>query len=184
MSSVLAKRALVAHPDFPEPSIAIGAKLTSVGIGVLKIEYAVTGAVTDIRFPAVSAPERQDGLWKTTCFEAFVGMADGHSYVEYNFSPSRGWASYRFDDYRSGMAEAIDLSAPDIYLETDNGGRFMLTAWVDLTPLTSKGVESLGISAVIEEVDGRKSYWALAHPPGKPDFHHSDCFVLKLPAAV
>ena len=21
-----------------------------------------------------------------------------------------------------------------------------------------------------------QSYWALAHPPGKPDFHHSDCF--------
>jgi hypothetical protein len=23
----------------------------------------------------------------------------------------------------------------------------------------------------------------LAHPPGKPDFHHSDCFALELPAA-
>jgi hypothetical protein len=36
---------------------------------------------------------------------------------------------------------------------------------------------------VIEETNGRKSYWALAHPPGKPDFHHSDCFALGLPAA-
>ena len=27
------------------------------------------------------------------------------------------------------------------------------------------------------------SYWALAHPPGKPDFHHPDCFALELPAA-
>jgi hypothetical protein len=34
----------------------------------------------------------------------------------------------------------------------------------------------LGLSAVIEEHNGRKSYWALAHRPGKPDFHHSDCF--------
>ena len=34
----------------------------------------------------------------------------------------------------------------------------------------------LGLSAVIEELNGHKSYWALAHPPGKPDFHHSDCF--------
>jgi hypothetical protein len=24
----------------------------------------------------------------------------------------------------------------------------------------------------------------LAHPPGKPDFHHSDCFALELPATV
>jgi len=36
------------------------------------------------------------------------------------------------------------------------------------------------ISAVIEEADGTKSYWALAHPPGKPDFHHADCFDLDL----
>ena len=40
----------------------------------------------------------------------------------------------------------------------------------------------LALSAVIEELDGTKSYWALAHPPGKPDFHHPDCFALTLGA--
>jgi hypothetical protein len=40
----------------------------------------------------------------------------------------------------------------------------------------------LGISAVIETRDRQKSYWALAHPPGKPDFHHADCFAATLPA--
>jgi hypothetical protein len=33
---------------------------------------------------------------------------------------------------------------------------------------------------VIEETNGAKSYWALKHPPGKPDFHHADGFVLEL----
>jgi hypothetical protein len=41
----------------------------------------------------------------------------------------------------------------------------------------------MGISAILVERDGRKSYWALAHPPGEPDFHHPDCFALELPAA-
>ena len=41
----------------------------------------------------------------------------------------------------------------------------------------------LGLSAVIEEANGRTSYWALAYPPGKADFHHSDCFTLELPPA-
>ena len=41
----------------------------------------------------------------------------------------------------------------------------------------------LGLSAVIEETTGRKSFWALAHPPGKADFHHPDCFAFELPAA-
>ena len=40
----------------------------------------------------------------------------------------------------------------------------------------------IALSAVIEEVDGTKSYWALRHPPGAPDFHHPDCFALELPA--
>jgi hypothetical protein len=39
----------------------------------------------------------------------------------------------------------------------------------------------LGLSAVLEEKDGTKSYWALAHPnPDKPDFHLADCFTAKL----
>jgi hypothetical protein len=38
------------------------------------------------------------------------------------------------------------------------------------------GLWRLGVAAVIEETSGRKSYWALAHPPGKPDFHHPDSF--------
>ena len=40
----------------------------------------------------------------------------------------------------------------------------------------------MGLSAVLEETDGTKSYWALAHPPGAPDFHHPDCFALDIPA--
>ena len=37
------------------------------------------------------------------------------------------------------------------------------------------------LSAVIETTDGAMSYWALAHPSAKPDFHHPDSFVLDLP---
>jgi hypothetical protein len=43
------------------------------------------------------------------------------------------------------------------------------------------GAKRLGLSAVIEAVDGAMSYWALAHPSAKPDFHHPDSFVLDLP---
>ena len=39
----------------------------------------------------------------------------------------------------------------------------------------------LGLSAVIEEVDGTKSYWALAHGAGPPDFHNPACFAYHLP---
>ena len=39
---------------------------------------------------------------------------------------------------------------------------------------------ALSFTAVIEDTDGRLSYWALAHAPGKPDFHHAHAFALEL----
>jgi hypothetical protein len=41
----------------------------------------------------------------------------------------------------------------------------------------------LGLAAITEDTRGGKSYWALAHPSGKPDFHHFDCFAHELSAA-
>jgi hypothetical protein len=38
----------------------------------------------------------------------------------------------------------------------------------------------LGLSAVIEDHYGRLGYWALRHPPGKPDFHNAACFALEI----
>jgi hypothetical protein len=43
---------------------------------------------------------------------------------------------------------------------------------------------SLGLAAVIEDLNGALSYWALKHPPGKPDFHHSDNFALQIEPSV
>jgi len=37
---------------------------------------------------------------------------------------------------------------------------------------------------VVEGRDGSKSFWALNHPPEKPDFHHDDCFQLQIGAAL
>jgi hypothetical protein len=52
---------------------------------------------------------------------------------------------------------------------------------LDLSGLAPDGPWRLGVSAVIEETSGRKSYWALTHTPGKADFHHADGFSLTLP---
>ncbi|HEY0337828.1 MAG TPA: hypothetical protein VGC70_10865, partial [Burkholderiales bacterium] len=50
----------------------------------------------------------------------------------------------------------------------------------DLSPEHAVHALTLAVSAVIEARDGSLSYWALKHPPGKPDFHCSDAFVLGL----
>ena len=38
----------------------------------------------------------------------------------------------------------------------------------------------LGLSAIVEDAAGILSYWALRHPPNKPDFHHTDTFALQM----
>ena len=119
-----------------------------------------------------------DNLWMHTCFELFVAEDGETGYTEFNFSPSGQWAVYHFDDYRIGMRPDV-LEPPVISVEEFDG---RLTATIDLGYRFYGDSLNVGLSAIIEETDGAKSYWALAHPPGKPDFHHKDCFALQLKA--
>ena len=59
--------------------------------------------------------------------------------------------------------------------------QFTLSAVLEDSRLATCPVQRAGLNAVIEEADGTRSYWALAHPPGDPDFHHPDCFAFDLP---
>ena len=139
----------------------------------LWLRFVVEGDVDGIVWPAPANPARRDGLWEHTCFEAFVLTDDG--YREFNLSPSGQWASYRFDGYREGMVQAAETVTID---GLDGASDLVaLEGWIDLPA----GAARLGLSAVIEMKDGSKSYWALAHPSDKPDFHHRDSFVLDLP---
>ena len=147
--------------------------------------YIVTGKMGDIRLPPTMPAVRTDNLWQHTCFEAFIREASGHSYYEFNFSPSTQWASYRFDYYRSGMRVAGDVGAPPI-VQSDLGACTLeVSLALDrLTELSTDVSWRLGLSALIEDQNGGKSYWALAHPLGKPDFHHADCFAIEFSPAV
>lgn len=153
--------------------------------GSLVLRYVLTGKIDDLRLPSAAAAARADELWRHTCFEAFVRAAPSTAYYEFNFAPSTQWAAYRFGAYRSEMSAATEVGAPRI--ETRLGdGLYTLEAVLDLdaTPMLPSDVHwRLGLSAVVEEASGRKSYWALAHPPGKADFHHADGFAHDLPAA-
>jgi hypothetical protein len=153
--------------------------------GELAFTYRVSGAIDALRLPPPAASERADELWRRTCFEAFLHAPDGEGYVELNLSPSTQWAAYRFDGYRSGMTVADEVSAPRIAGGV-RGDAYELSASIDLEGaalLPAEAAWRLGLAAVIEDTGGRISYWALAHPPGKPDFHHADGFALELPAA-
>ncbi len=165
------------HPD----SFCVAATQIEVDVAhprpdSLVLSYVVSGRISDLRLPPIVAAARADELWQHTCFEAFVRPSAGPGYYEFNFSPSTQWAAYRFDSYRSGMRVATEIDAPRIDVRSSVES-YTLQAALEFDGLSLPW--RLGLAAVLEETNGQKSYWALAHPPGKPDFHHSDCFTLE-----
>jgi hypothetical protein len=180
------RQALKPHPDSPcAAAIQIDVEVARPRPGTVSLSYIVTGDVSGLRMPASSVPARADGLWEHTCFEAFLRAPSGSAYYEFNLAPSTRWAAYRFDDYRSGMRVADEIEAPRIDAQAaDSNYTLHAELALDRLPdLPGDAAWRLGLSAVIKEASGDKSYWALAHPPGRPDFHHSDCFAQELPAA-
>lgn len=145
------------------------------------IDFVVTGEVGRLTIPVASLGERTDDLWQTTCFEMFIGLGGDRGYLEYNFSPSGDWAIYFFESYRVGMMPAHDRNIVRNWTE-QSSVRLGHTVLIELERNPAAVPIMMALSAVIEETDGTKSYWALAHPPGKPDFHHPDCFALTLGA--
>jgi hypothetical protein len=140
------------------------------------VAYRLSGDFNALVVPGEAPPRRQDELWKTTCFEFFLRAERG--YFEFNFSPSTAWAAYRFQSYRTGVTP-LEVETPAIQVER-TPDLLILTATLRLGALAPPLQWRFGQSAVIEEKGGSKSYWALAHPAGKPDFHHPDCFVGEL----
>lgn len=178
------------HPDFTCPAVTrIDVELTRLRAS-FALAYRIKGRILDLAIPPLS-PNRAnqnhtDELWQHTCCEAFVGWQSGQGYYEFNFAPSGEWAAYRFNAYRADMTVAHDASPPAIEVSQDEE-RFELRAAINLSPLSAVPAGAqlrIGLSAVIEERNGRKSYWALHHAPGKPDFHHHSAFTLSLPATL
>src|ERR1700722_17509345 len=112
------RHALMIHPDSRCAAVSgIAADVVCPRPGEMALTYRVTGLMSGVWLPAATRPERTDGLWRRTCFEAFVGA--GHGYLEFNFAPSTQWAAYRFTGYRDGMTAATGIAPLRIEVTTD-----------------------------------------------------------------
>ena len=176
---------LIRHPDSKGDAIeAIEVAVTREDANALHLAYNATGDFARVVLPELTASTRADDLWRTTCFEAFARAQGAKGYFEFNLSPSTRWAAYRLEAYRAGLTPAE--AAPPRIAMTRDPNLLELTATLDLSHIpdfTRRARLSIALSAVIEETDGAMSYWALTHAPGRPDFHHTDCFALELDLA-
>lgn len=152
----------------------------------LRLRYMLSGDLTRLKLSPVAVAERRDGLWQTTCFEVFIagpdtGETGGERYYEFNLSPSTSWAAYRFDGYRDHMTD-LEVGAPDIRVMV-SADAVVLETTLSLDGLPRlDGDWRLGLTTVVEDLDGAKGWWALTHGSDEPNFHAMTSFVAELPA--
>jgi hypothetical protein len=174
---------LTAHPSTPNENVrSLGVQLRAEEPDILVLRYSLVADMSRFRVPLSGVGGRADALWKHTCFEAFIAAGEAPGYHEFNFSPSLDWAVYRFSAYREGMSPAEIGAAPKISVRRGDVGLELesLVPLGHLPELRDARRLRVALAAIIEDDNGRLSYWGLRHPPGKPDFHHSNGFALEV----
>lgn len=147
------------------PIRSVVAAVTATAQGC-EAEFRLDGRMAGIMLPPLAPSARADDLWKTTCFEIFWQPLGGTGYREFNLSPSGRWAAYDFDSFRNGMRDAA-VQAIALSCSHDDAGLVLTASIVADLPTPAQ----VALNAVVEHADGGKQYWALAFPPGPPEFH-------------
>ena len=177
--------ALVPHPAHPPVHVrGVAARVVSIDADWCVLRWKVDGAGAVI-VPPFAGRARTDRLWQATCFEMFVAHAlspegGAHGYCEFNFAPSERWAAYDFAGYRDGMA-ARAMARPPVITPRRGGDVLFCDVAIAAGCLPPRPWR-YGLTAVIEEGDGAKSYWAIAHGRDGPDFHDAACHAAWLAA--
>ena len=175
---------LRAHPTTPDSRVASIDAEVDRSDDALLFRFRLRGEAAALAIPERRESRSVSGLWRHTCFEAFVAIAGDDSYHEWNFSPSSEWAAHVFRGYRQGGFVDDESLRPAIESRFVDGS-LELAARIELRALSSRHPRAaldVGLSAVVEATDGSLSYWALAHPGERPDFHRREAFTLRLEA--
>lgn len=140
----------------------------------LRLLYKLEGDIAALKIPPQSASTPTDDLWKHTCFELFFMELGEDSYQEYNFSPSTAWNHYYFSDYR----EKVEGAKNRPVIKTLQSATTLQLA-VEVSLGTEEELDA-ALAAVIEDANGKLTYWALRHTCEEPDFHDSGAFAAEI----
>lgn len=151
------------------PIRAVTAQIRATESGC-EAEFRLDGKIDRIVVPEAAPPLRTDNLWQTTCFEIFWQPMGGTAYREFNLSPSTRWAAYDFDAFREGMRDA-PVERVDITCVPDADGLVLKAQIAAELPAPAQ----VALNAIVDHGDGTLQFWALAFPPGKPEFHSEAC---------
>jgi hypothetical protein len=145
----------------------------------LFLVFELTDPHNEILWQAQKDINRQDYLWESTCFEAFIGAPHQSQYYELNLSPTRAWNLYRFTDYRTPNNMPPIAVLEHALIKFDVDGK-TISVEIDLTALKLADIEiQLGLTAVIKASD-TLHYFAIRHPVLHADFHNQQGWAIRL----
>ncbi len=138
------------------------------------LRYDLKGDLSNLVLPEINSSGLfKDGLWEHCCFELFIKDSGQTSYTEFNFSPTGDYAAYRFNDYRKKNLDFRYCTFPQIRTTLEENH-----LWMDIVLPSISG--DLALCAVLEDNQGEKHYFALAHKNERPDFHHPASFIFSI----
>ena len=168
----------------PTPDIKISGDISRQA-SALSIVFDLSGDLSQIELSgSLKDPTRSIGLWKTTCFEIFIGLKGSPKYWEVNLSPTGDWNVFSFSSYRNRengnrLIEADGFS--DLPFTSDRqADRYTLCLQRGLDALFStRDALEIGISAVVKSLGNASlSFWSLNHKGDRADFHQRETFTL------
>jgi hypothetical protein len=178
---VLHSSSLHSHPATPCPAVsALHVSSCALADGAMRLRFQLEGEMHALRIPGAAEAGFADELWQHTCFEAFIAMAGSPAYREFNFSPSGEWAAYAFTDYRQRDMSWTPAAAPRMHLRATPESLDLEVTLPAALLCSPCGPLDISLTAVIETSGLTLSYWALAHPGERPDFHQRAAFTLRL----
>jgi len=167
------------HPGAPPaPVHDLSVEVCVLADGDVRLTYRLMGSLVALRLQPPGDGRRRHGLWRHTCFEAFVALDDA-AYLEWNFSPSGAWQLYRMRAYRA--ADSPPATTPPRIVSARGAAQYALRARIPAPSACHHGRLRLGLSAVLRTREDTLAHWALRHPLERPDFHHADSFALSIP---
>lgn len=155
----------------------------------LQLLFRLQGPLQQLRLPAPTPnPERRDGLWQSSCFEAFLGVVGQAPYWEINLCPSGHWNLYALSAYRQGLRqEPSVLTLPYAQRRLPQpGGEQLLELELDLElPALAEALAADpqaarlegSTTAVLDHQQHGCSYWAWRHGGPEADFHRRESFM-------
>lgn len=150
-----------------------------------QMSFEVRGNLADLQglsgLSSVAADQPTEGLWESTCFEAFFAVENQQSYYEVNLSSAGQWMVFRFDGERTGRQICATFK-PTNFKTSLVDGKFVLSAELYLGSVKELIGQILVCTpaVVLRKTDDSVSYWSLRHTQKKPDFHSPAHRILRL----